>query len=178
MKSLNKILNNATKSANIILLPFESKNYREYLKELLEFSLKKYKKICYITLNDPFDTITQKLSDKEKSKIFFIDCVTSTVKATEQKENVIFVSSPHALTEISIALKKTIEKIKTDFVIFDSISSMLVYEQSLTVLKFIHSIVLMLRKAKLNTIFIILKEDVSEEVVKDLAMFVDVILKV
>ena len=64
-----------------------------------------------------------------------------------------------------------------DFVIFDSVSVLLVYERSLSAMKFVHNMVLMMRQGNINTVFIILKEDVSEELMKDLSMFVDKVVE-
>lgn len=178
MKSLNKILEKEFKNNKILLVSLKSKDYREGMENLMEFSLKKFRKTCYVTLNDPFETIVGKLDGKEITKMFFIDCVASTVKTPEHEKNVIFVSSPRALTEISIAMKKVIEMDGVESVILDSISAMLVYEQSLNVIKFVHNQVLTCREANLVSFFVILREDVSEELMKDLTMFVDKIIEV
>lgn len=161
----------------ITVISIESGAYRKKMKELVGISSSLFKKICYVTVNDPYKTIASGIASGTKSEIFWIDCVTSTVKTPAAEKNVTFVSSPHALTEISIAIKKTIQKEGTDFSIFDSLSALLVYEQPPTVLKFIHNIVLTLREAELNACFVILKEDVKEELMKDLAMFVDMVVK-
>jgi len=63
-------------------------------------------------------------------------------------------------------------------VVLDSISALMVYEQQLPSLKFIHSLVLTLREGKQKALLIILKEDAKDELMKDLTMFVDKILEV
>ena len=161
---------------NILMLSVSSKDYRSATSDLIDFS-KNFKKTCYVTLNDSSDSIISKLG-KDSKRVCFIDCVTSTVKKPADREGVIYVSSPRALTEISIALKKAIDGFKMDFVIFDSISALLVYEKSLSAMKFVHNMVLMLRQGNISTVFIILKEDVSEELMKDLSMFVDKVVEV
>jgi len=178
LESLNKILENVLKKRAIILLSFLSKEYRTGMTNLIAFATHTFNKTCYVTLNDPYESIASRLDDEQKSRLFFIDCMTATIKTPETKENVVFVSSPHALTEMSIALKKVMEKGKIDFVIFDSISALLIYEQPLSVLKFVHSLILTSREADLGTSFVILKKDVSEQLMKDLAMFVDKIVEV
>lgn len=170
--NLNKPLDDGLKSGGVLLISFKSKDYRENLKSLTKILTKRFKKICYVSLNEPSDNIMSSLSLNGGSNIFFIDCVTSMVKQAEPRENVTFVSSPHALTEISINLKKSLEK-KMDFVLFDSISTMLIYENPLTVLKFIHNMILTLRANKICGAFIILKEDVCNELLKDINMLID-----
>jgi len=172
MDSLSKPLDEGLKSGGVLLISIKSKDYRENLKNLTKILMGRFKRICYVTVNDPCDNIISSFSLDGNSNIFFIDCVTSMVKQPKPRQNVTFVSSPHALTEISISLKKSLEK-KTDFILFDSISTMLIYENPLTVLRFIHNMILTLRASKIPTAFIILKEDVSNELLKDINMLTD-----
>jgi hypothetical protein len=178
MKGLKSALGPGPVAKRIILLSMKSTDYRAGQEELLNVGIKSSKKLCYVTVNDPYESIEGKLGGSDGSRLFFIDCVSSTVKTPASKDNVIFVSSPRALTEVSIAVKKAIESAKPDLMIFDSLSAMLIYEKSLGIMKFVHSLILTLRSAGLGTVFIILKEDVSEDLMKDLAMFVDKIVDV
>jgi hypothetical protein len=173
MGKASKLIDKEIDGGKILLVSVGSKQYREATGDLMEFS-RKFKKTCYVTLNDPYENIKAKAG----SAMVFIDCVTSTIKSPKSEEGVIFVSSPRALTEISIAIKKAIESFKMDFIIFDSLSALLVYEKSLSAMKFVHSMILTLRNAKTSAVLVILKEDVSEEVMKDLSMFVDKVVEV
>ncbi len=165
------------KKNKIVLISISSATYREKLKALAEFSMKNFKKVCYVTLNDPQESIAQKLGITDASKVFFIDCVTSTIKPPEPKDGVTFVSSPRAFTEISIALKKAMKEQTTDFAIVDSISALMVYEKSMSVIKFVHSLILTCREGNMSAAFIILKEDVDGSMLKDLTMFVDKVVE-
>jgi KaiC/GvpD/RAD55 family RecA-like ATPase len=176
MAGLNETIENELRENKILLVSLNSNVYRESLKSLARFSLERFRKTCYVTLNDSQQVISQKLGITDYSKVFFIDCVTSTIKPPEPKEGVAFISSPKAFTEISIALKKAIKEQGVDFVIFDSISALLVYEKSMAAFKFIHSLILTCREGNLNTVFVILKEDVGASTLKDLTMFVDKVI--
>lgn len=178
MEGLDEILEKELENNKILLVSLKSKDYREGVRNLIDFSLKKYKNTCYVTLNDPVEALVSRLDGEEITKMFFIDCVSSSVKTPGHEKNVVFVSSPKALTEISIATKKVIESGGVESVILDSISAMLVYEQSLNVMKFVHNQVLTYRKANLVSFFVILQEDVSEELMKDMTMFVDKVVEV
>lgn len=176
MKSLNEIIKKDGGKGGIVLISFLSKGYREGMMNLIAFATRSFNKTCYVTFNDPYESIASRLDDKQKSRLFFIDCVTSSIETPKSSNGVAFVSSPHALTEISIALKKVLKKGKIDFVVFDSISALLIHEQPMTVLKFVHSIILVCRKANRNASFVILEGGVSKELMKDLSMFVDKII--
>jgi len=177
MKSLNERLKSEFKHGKILLISIGSEKYRETQRGIVDFLAKTQEKVCYVTLNDPFDCIASNLGNREISGLFFIDCVSSTVKSPKAERNVAFVSSPRALTEISIAIKSALAK-GSDFIVFDSISAMLVYEEPLSILKFIHSIVLALRQTKSEAAFIILMEDAASGIFKDLKMFVDGVIEV
>ncbi len=176
MGSVTTELEKEVGEGKILMLSVGSGIYRNATQEVLDFS-KKFEKTCYVTLNDPYDIIKGKLGE-DVSRVCFIDAVSSTVKTPASDPNAIFVSSPRALTEISIAVKKSITDFKMNFLIFDSVSALLVYEKSVSAMKFIHNMILTLRQGKVTTVFVILKEDVSEEMMKDLSMFVDKIVEI
>ena len=131
------------------------------------------KKICYVSLNKPYTTIADTVKLNLKN-VIFIDCVSGGV--TKPKGySVIFVSSPKALTDLSIDIVENMKK--SDVIIFDALSTLLVYNDSATVIKFVHSIVSKIRMTKTKVIFMTLKEDTDTDMMKDLSMFVDKIDK-
>ena len=126
-------------------------------------------KICYVALNKPYNTIAETVKLNTKS-VTFIDCVSGGV-AGPKDYKVIFVSSPKALTNLSIAITENMKK--HDVIVFDALSTLLVYNDGATVIKFVHSIVSKLRATKTRCIFMTLKEDINTDMMKDLSMFVD-----
>ena len=152
---------------DIVIVLFAPEKYNESLKTALDFLKKSNRKICYVSLNKPFTNI----EGYGKGNLMIIDCVTASVKKPQSHENVEFVSSPKALTEMSIAIKKAIEK-GYDFLFFDSVSTLLLYNDKFTTLKFIHSIISMLRTMNCKGMFVIL-EDSDNDFIKDLSMFAD-----
>lgn len=160
-----------------MLLP--NKVYSEKMKEIAKTVSELSERLCYVTLNKPYKTL---LKDFEKSKIdsnkfFFIDCVTKKVKEEKVKEQVVYVSSPKALTEINIVMKKVLNAGKVNSTIFDSLSTLLVYEGSHAVVRFAHSIISMFRTLGSKGILISLEEDLHSELIKDLNMFVDKVVE-
>ncbi|MCK4336166.1 MAG: hypothetical protein KAW40_05595, partial [Candidatus Aenigmarchaeota archaeon] len=105
------------------------------------------------------------------------DCVTKKVKDEEASEQVVYVSSPKALTEINIVMKKVLNAGKIDSTIFDSLSTLLVYEGSHAVVRFSHSIISMFRTLGSKGILISLREDMQNELINDLNMFVDKVVE-
>jgi len=99
--------------------------------------------IGYVTLNKTFDSLkeTFKKAKVKTENILFIDAISKTIKSVpDQTEGCYYVSSPGSLTEISIAIDRII-KHEFDYLIFDSLTNMLVYESKAPVAKFVSSLV-------------------------------------
>jgi len=114
---------------------------------------------------------------KDLKKFFFIDAVTASVKTPEENDNVVFISSPRALTELNITLNKVLEVGNLDCTVFDSLSTLLVYEDQMTVIRFVHNVMAKLRTTNSKGVFTALKEDITTNLMKDLNMFADKVVE-
>ena len=81
-----------------------------------------------------------------------------------------------ALTELSIAIDKTLSTGKFDGFLFDSLSTLLIYNKSAVVGKFVHSLINKIKAAKVTAIFTALEGDTKSDLLKELGMYVDNIL--
>jgi len=174
----NKI-EKAIKKNDVVLFLLPNNLYSEKMKNVTKITSMLNKGVCYVTLNKPYKTLLKDFEKNEidSSRFFFIDCVTKKVKEEKASEQVVYVSSPKALTEINIVMKKVLSAGKIESTIFDSLSTLLVYEGSHAVVRFAHSIISMFRTLGSKGILISLGEDLQSELVKDLNMFVDEVLK-
>ncbi len=165
------------KENDIVLLLLPHNRYSDKIIEIAKIISLLNKKVCYVCLNKPHTTL-QKDFEKNKidvDKFFFVDCVTKNAN-DKRDEYAVYVSSPKALTEISIVVKKVLETSKIESTVFDSLSTLLIYEDAHVVLRFTHSIVSVFRNLGSKGILIALKEDMKSELGKDLNMFVDKVL--
>jgi KaiC/GvpD/RAD55 family RecA-like ATPase len=162
---------------DIVVFLIPNNTFQEKVTTIAEASAKSFDSICYVSLNKPYQTLLSVFQKQgiDPHKIVFIDGVTAGFKQAGLQE-VVFVSSPRALTEINIAINKVIQKDHIQHIIFDSISTLLAYEQPSTVIKFSHSVISSLRAAKIKGAFVGLVEDSKGELVKDLSMFVDKVI--
>jgi len=162
----------------VLLIPDEeySKRILEITKELSKIS----SKLCYVSLNIPFNTLERNFQAKEidVSKFYFIDAISQTAEIPRDRKNCEYISSPGALTELSLAISNVLETQKFDYIIFDSLSTLLVYETPIIVTKFVHSLMAKVRVVGCKAIFTILKQDSSSMLLKDINMFADKILNV
>lgn len=164
-------------SSQTILLIMSSTDYNRQIINIL----KKLngKNIAYVTLNKTYDSLIE-MFKKNKIKtenIVFVDAISKTIKSTpEQSEGVYYVSSPGALTELSLAISKFIRH-DFDYLIFDSLTNLLVYESKAPVGKFVSSLVNKIKESKTRAIFYALSVKEQEALIKESGMFVDKVIE-
>ena len=157
---------------DIVVFLIPNKKYSAALDNIIKTVSKSYKKICYVSLNKPCYTVAKAFSEAkaDTKKLFFIDCVSQNARQSKGI-NVSYVSSPKALTELNIAINKVLGIQKTEIIVFDSLSTLLVYQQTQTIIKFVHSIISTLRNKSSKAVFLCLKEDIKTDLIKDISMF-------
>jgi archaellum biogenesis ATPase FlaH len=160
-----------------ILLIMSSSDYNNKIIEVL----KKIngKNIAYVTLNKTRDSLVE-LFKKNKIKtesIVFVDAISKTIKnVPDQSDAVYYVSSPGALTELSLVISKFIRH-DFDYLIFDSLTNLLVYESKAPVGKFVSSLVNKIKESKTRAIFYALSVKEQEALIKESGMFVDKVIE-
>lgn len=82
------------------------------------------------------------------------------------------------MTELSIAITKALKKGKFKTLIFDSLSSMLIYHNAATVTKFAQNIIGKLRSFNCTTVFTCLEGDANSPLIGNLGMYVDEIIDI
>ena len=85
--------------------------------------------------------------------------------------------SPRALTKLSISIAEIFKTFKPQILLFDSLFTILIYEKENTVLKFVHSLSGRIRLSGCAAIFIAQKGQAESELIKDLNLFIDKVIK-
>jgi KaiC/GvpD/RAD55 family RecA-like ATPase len=131
--------------------------------------------ICYISLNRPYDSLKETFEHGglDLKDIYFIDAITQTAKIPSTCKECEFVSSPGALTELSVSISKVMDEGKHKFLLFDSLSTLLVYESDTTIAKFVHFLMAKVRVAGCGALFTCLNQDADSVLIKDINMFAD-----
>jgi len=151
-------------------------DYSAQLKSLIKLLSEKYAPLCYVTLNKTYDSIERSLKESkvDSSKILFIDAITKTVIADANLPgNCIGISSGSALTELSIAINKALDSGKIKGFLFDSLSTLLVYNHGESVNKFVHNTIAKVKEHKATSVFTIIEGDAKSDMMKEAGMFVD-----
>src|SRR3989344_4754851 len=165
---------NVLSKINILVIP--NREYSKGISTLLKRTSENYQRIALVNLNELYKSMIQHLKELgvDVNKFFFIDAITITSdKNVKKHDNAIFVSSPNSLIELSLAITQTLNTQKPDVLIFDSLSTMLIYEDESTVTKFVHSLIGKIKAYGLDAYFTALEGDANNECVKNLSMFVD-----
>ena len=166
------------KKNQITIIVIPSEKYLEITLFLSRISAE-LGKTLYVNINKPYSSLVESLKENKIpiDKFYFIDAITKTVRP-EKNGCVEFVSGPTALTEMSLAIFGSIEREDFYCMLFDSLSTLLIYEDSLTVTKFVHNLISRFRSVKTKAVFTVLRAESSSELIKDLSMFADKIIDV
>jgi archaellum biogenesis ATPase FlaH len=163
------------KEHDVIVLVLND-NYNEKMARIVQQLGKK--KCCYVSLNKPYKQLVASFNKQKIAldNILIVDAISGTVGATSSAKNCINVSSPNALTELNITITGICGH-TPELLLFDSLSTLLVYDKGATATKFIHSVINNLRIHKVKGLFTVLKSDADTEFVKSVEMFADKVVE-
>ncbi|MEK6809592.1 MAG: hypothetical protein AABY40_02885 [Nanoarchaeota archaeon] len=108
----------------------------------------------YVSLNKECDLIRKKYikPDMASSLIYYIE--TSTHPKDHSCVNCMHVSSPYALTELSLAVNTLLSSGKFRFLIFDSLDTLEIHHNPKIIEQFIHYLAVMLHKYNITGIIL------------------------
>jgi hypothetical protein len=161
-------------SNNAMLLVLGSLNYSESVMGVI--NKLSGKNVCFVTLNKTYPAVDEwMIKNRINTKNFaFIDAISKAIQNLKvQAPKCRYVTSPSALTEMSIAISEMVGK-GVDYLMFDSISTLLVYNNEKQVEKFISGIVNKARSSETKSMFFILEND---KLIQPCSMFMDKVLE-
>jgi archaellum biogenesis ATPase FlaH len=133
-------------------------------------------KICYITLNKTYNAIIDLFEGEQNidlNNFIFIDGITKSISKIENRDNCYFVSSPQALTELSIVISEFL-RYQFDYVIIDSLTTLLIYQKSeQPVIKFLSNIVHKIKENGSRGIFYALNIEDHNLLIQESSMITD-----
>ncbi len=120
----------------------------------------------YVSLNVGYERLCKNLekSGIETSQLFFIDAVSKTAGKETRSSNVVYVSGAEALTEMSLSITEAVNKGSFDFLLVDSLNTLLLYNGLETVERFCHYLCNKLDSYKIGGLFFSSKESGKSEV--------------
>ncbi len=123
-----------------ILLTVSSLNYNTFV-PVIARQVAKDNKICYVTLNKTAKSLKERFR-KEKvnlKNIVFVDCISKTIIDVKNTRGITYVDTPNSLTEIGLQISDALNS-GFNFIIFDSVTTLLVYQKTMNIGKFIANI--------------------------------------
>ena len=132
----------------------------------------------YMTLNKPHAVI-EGVFEKEglpPEKLLYLDSITNRPECTT--ETCTYLGRMRELTDLGIALAKMIsENRRVRFVMVDSVSTLLIYNDPKSVARFCHSVTEKLRSLGLPAALILVEMEEGKDVAAQLAQFCDAYVK-
>ena len=131
----------------------------------------------YLSLTKPAERVMEILRENniDIKKFLFIDAATENVKSASREANgIIFVSSPKNFEKFDAELNQIVKDLeKFDCIIFDSLSTLLIYKDESTVVKFTYNLIMDLMVIHASGDFICLLDDSCIHLAKTITPFTD-----
>jgi archaellum biogenesis ATPase FlaH len=162
-----------------ILILMEENEYIDRLEEMIKSVHKTDTNICYVCLSKPYTNVIEDMNNQgiDTNDFFFIDVMLSHYEEQKPVPNCTFIKEPHDLTAIRVAIKKAVSEKKCSVILFDTISTLLIYQQTSSIVKFAHNLINENEKEDVKKLFIVMKNSDSsgenKRLVSDLGMFAD-----
>jgi hypothetical protein len=135
-----------------------------------------------ITTNFPY-SVLRKLYEQggvDPGKVSFIDAVTrNSLGSAENIPGIVrYINNPSNLTDMGIAVTEVLKEHRTEKVciLYDSISTMLIYLPSANISKFIHFVTNKLRLMDISGVFLAVEKGLDPMLMTQLTTFVDTVI--
>ncbi|MFB6088603.1 MAG: ATPase domain-containing protein [Candidatus Aenigmatarchaeota archaeon] len=135
-----------------------------------------------ITINKPARVLVSNLKDKdiEIKNINIIDCISNSVGVNKEVDNTIYIDTPSNLNKLNISIKKQLKELKDKektFLMFDSLTTLLLYNSTGSVLKFINYLTTRMKSSGVGGVFITVEEGLDKKFVNQVIQFCDDVIR-
>ena len=163
-----------------ILIP--SNNYSDLICSLFNYiNTKPNSYWVYLTITKPYDSIFEDYSNLiNNNKIKFIDCISHAAGIISENSNCKYVESPSELENILLEIMNSFNNIEeklNKYLIIDSLSSLMIYNDSPIVTEFFTHLINRTRISEITTISLSLEEEMDENIRKILYLKSNKIIK-
>ncbi|OYT54190.1 MAG: hypothetical protein B6U72_03240 [Candidatus Altiarchaeales archaeon ex4484_2] len=165
----------------IFLMVLPNDTYTECMMEISKQFSGNYNKTLYVSLNKLFNALLSNIQNENLNidRFHFIDGITKTVLPdVKDSEKCTYAPSASDLKELAKSIAQEMNKNKYDAMIFDSLSTLQIYNEEKTVIEFVHSFIGRLRISELRSGFTCLEGDTNTTLIRKLGMIVDKIIRI
>ncbi|HIE34528.1 MAG TPA: hypothetical protein EYP86_05255 [Candidatus Altiarchaeales archaeon] len=166
-------------SFNVVVLVIPNDTYTECLLEISKQLADSYENICYVNMNKLFSALMKSFERKgvNRGKFFFIDAITkSALPDIEDTENCKFVTSASTLQELGMAINNELNKEVYNALIFDSLSTLRIYNEEEIVEEFIRYMTARIRLSNCIAVLTCLAGDTDTQLIKNIEMMADKVI--
>ena len=160
----------------IILLVLPNETYSKVIMDIARKLDNAFKGIIYVNMNNLHSSLMKKFKENNinENNFFFVDVITkSTMSDFKEPENCISVGSPSDLSQIGIVISEALKEGDFQCLLFDSLSTLLIYNRGSDVTMFVNSVISKARTFDTVAVFSVLEDDTASSFIKKLGMFVD-----
>jgi len=187
MGFIDKLADISSGSIVILELPPEE-NQIKRIAELLKYKMKSHRYGIFISANRPINNLIKKVKeygydfekDLKNGRIWLIDSISKNVGDSEIEEAV-YVSSPSDIPTIKMEIERALSWIKgkkgEDWIILDSLATLLIFNDPEALLKFIHYLFGKIRVLGLDAFIFTLNEGIDLKVRTTIKQLSDSIIK-
>jgi hypothetical protein len=180
---LKERISNAIKINKSVGIILPGSNYTDLIHAMFEHINNKSEEAwVYVTVTKPYDTLTKEYEYlKEAKNIKFIDCISRASGITVASLNCIFIESPTMLEKLGLEIMNTFKEINDEtkkFLVIDSLSNLIIYNDPEIVTEFFYHIINRTRARNIHTISLAIEEEGLDKYLNRLIYLNDKILKV
>ncbi len=164
----------------VVLALVDPVRYQESVVELLRYFTGKTPRGIYVTLNKPFAVLTKTFEKAgiPLGSLFFVDGITN-VPAMQEDASHTCLGSGIDLSNLAIATSRAVNRFPEDkFLVLDSLSTLLIYNDPKAVAKFAHLFTEKMRRWGAFGSLLTVEMNAERDVVLQLAPFCDKVLKI
>jgi archaellum biogenesis ATPase FlaH len=163
-----------------VILP--SSNYSDLIQAFFEYIRSRPEDAwVYVTITKPYENIVKQFGELAESKnIRFVDCISRAAGISKTDPNCVYVESPSMLEKLGleiINIFKTVDEKTNKYLILDSLSTLIIYNDQEIVTEFFYHLANRTRSRNIHIISLAIEEEGMERFNK-LLYLNDKILKV
>ena len=119
---------------NLVVVATE-KTHKSSILRVNKTLSKYFQSICYVAVTQSANTLIADFGKNgiDLKKYHFIDCISKKSGIKAISEQITFIPSPSALTNLGIAISKIMETKKSDLLFLDAVSPLLIYYDELSI---------------------------------------------
>ena len=182
IEGLQERITNAVNMSTTVGVVLPSNNYDDMVESIFNFiSQKPENAWIYVTITNPFDSLKQKFeSVVNNPSITCIDCVSRAAGIQSTDSRCLYLDSPAELEKLIL---EVVSKVRNNegqqtFVIIDSLSSLVLYNDVCLISEFFTHLINNIRINEVKTITLCIEEEMTDLLNKVLYLRNDKIIKV